>query len=66
MPRADVAEVTLLDSLGRRVAGSPRAEHAAGAHSVRLDLPRLPPGLYTLVLRTGAGDVRSRPWVVLR
>jgi hypothetical protein len=66
LPRADAAEVTLLDSLGRRVAGSPRAHHQAGAQQLHLDLPRLAPGRYTLVLRTGAGEVRTRPWVVLR
>jgi hypothetical protein len=66
LPRADDAQVTLLDSLGRRVAASPRAHHEAGAQRVRLDLPRLAPGRYTLVLSTGAGEVRTRPWVVLR
>ena len=66
LPRADAAEVMLLDSLGRRVAGSPRARHEAGAQQLRLDLPRLAPGRYTLVLRTGAGEVSTRPWVVLR
>jgi hypothetical protein len=66
LPSADDAQVTLLDSLGRRVAGSPRARHEAGAQHLRLDLPRLAPGLYTLVLSTGAGEVRTRPWVVLR
>jgi len=66
LPRADAAEVTLLDSLGRRVAGSARARLEAGAQRLRLGLPRLAPGRYTLVLRTGAGEVRTRPWVVLR
>jgi hypothetical protein len=66
LPRADNAQVTLLDSLGRRVAASPRARREAGAQRLRLDLPRLAPGRYTLVLSTGAGEVRTRPWVVLR
>ena len=66
LPRADAVEMTLLDPLGRRVAGSPRAQLAAGAQRLAFDLPRLPPGLYLLVLRTGAGEVRTRPWVVLR
>ena len=66
LPRADAVEVTLLDSLGRRVAGAPRAHGEAGAHQLRLDLPRLAPGRYTLVLHTGAGEVCTRPWVVLR
>lgn len=66
LPRADDAQVTLLDPQGRVVAASPRARHEAGARQVALPLPPLRPGRYTLVLRTGGGEVRTRPWVVLR
>lgn len=66
LPHADSAELSLLDPQGRRVAGLPRTTYAAGAQRAALDLPRLAPGRYTLVLRTGAGETSSRPWVVLR
>jgi hypothetical protein len=66
LPRAEAAEVTLLDSLGRRLASAPRVPLDAGPQRVRLELPRLAPGRYTLILRTGAGEVRTQPWVVLR
>lgn len=66
LAHADDARVDLLDTQGRRVAGLPRERFEAGAHRSALALPRLAPGRYTLVLRTGAGDVITRPWVVLR
>lgn len=66
LPRADSVELALFDMQGRRVAALPRAAYAAGAQRATLALPRLAPGRYSLVLRTAAGDTRSRPWVVLR
>ena len=66
LPHADSAELSLLDPQGRRVAGLPRTAYGAGAQRATLDLPRLAPGRYTLVLRTGAGETSTRPWVVLR
>lgn len=66
LPRAATAELALLDVLGRRVALAERAPFTAGPQHVALDLPRLSPGRYTLVLRTDAGETSTRPWVVLR
>lgn len=66
LPRADAVEASLLDPLGRRMASSERTRRDAGERRLVLRLPRLAPGRYTLVLRTGSGDVRTRPWVVLR
>ena len=66
LPRSDTVELALLDAQGRRVASSPRAPCPAGAQRAELDLPRLAPGRYTLLLRTGSGELRTRPWVVLR
>lgn len=66
LPRAEDASLDLVDALGRRVAGQPRASFGPGRHRSLLALPRLAPGRYTLVLRTGAGEMRTRPWIVLR
>jgi hypothetical protein len=63
LARADDARLDLLDAQGRRIAGLPRERYRAGAHRAELALPRLTPGRYTLVLRTGEGDTVTRPWV---
>jgi len=66
LPRADTAELSLLDAQGRRVASLPGGPREPGEQRALLPLPRLAPGRYTLVLRTGRGEVRTQPWVVLR
>ncbi len=65
LPRADDAELALLDVQGRRVAGLPRAHCEAGPHRVAFGLPALAPGHYTLVLRTGTGATRTQSCVIL-
>jgi len=66
LPRAESSEVVVLDAQGRRVAGSPWALREAGSQRLEVAIPPLAPGRYTVTLRTGSGDTRSRPWVVLR
>ncbi len=66
LARADEARLDLLDTQGRRVAGLPQGRFEAGAHRAALELPKLAPGRYTLVLHTGEGEAFARPWVVLR
>jgi hypothetical protein len=66
LPRAQRADVAVLDAQGRRVAGSASSPREAGPHRVDVALPSLAPGRYTIALRTESGVTRTRPWVVLR
>ena len=66
LPRADAVGWELLDAQGRRVAHVAPQEFGAGRHSASLDVPRVPPGRYSLSLRSRSGERSVRPWIVLR
>ncbi len=58
VPRAGHVEVTLFSASGKRIVTLANRRHEAGAHS--LQVPRVAPGRYLIVLREGARQ-RSLP-----
>lgn len=66
LPREDSASWSLLDPQGRSAAGGSLGRLAAGAQRIPIELPELPPGRYSMLVRTGGGETVSRAWIALR
>lgn len=66
LPHATSVAFEMLDTLGRRVATRPAQRFAAGAQTLSWRIAAVPPGRYTVILRTAGGAQAARGWTVLR
>lgn len=66
LPSRDDVRFELFDALGRSLAARASEPFAAGAHRVQWGVPGLPPGRYSIRMRTGMGHALTQSWVGIR
>jgi hypothetical protein len=66
LPHATSVAFEMIDTLGRRVAMRSAQRFESGAQSLSWRIDSMPPGRYTILLRTADGAQATRSWTVLR